>query len=126
MARQQEEKSTTHWSQEGKDPDYRFTLANERTFLAWIRTSLALLTAAVVLKQLIPPFNIPGLRTGLSAILAAMGLAIAATSYTHWRGYEIAMRRSEPLPRSRLMFVIAALLAIAAAVFAIEIFSSWD
>src|ERR1043165_2701247 len=42
------------WFQEGQDPDYRFTLANERTFLAWIRTSLALLAAAVALVQLVP------------------------------------------------------------------------
>src|SRR3984893_15268857 len=29
------------------EPDYRFTLANERTFLAWQRTALGLLAAAV-------------------------------------------------------------------------------
>lgn len=32
------------WRREGRDPDYRFSLANERTFLAWIRTALALLS----------------------------------------------------------------------------------
>jgi uncharacterized membrane protein YidH (DUF202 family) len=30
----------------GREPDHRFTLANERTFLAWMRTSLALLAVA--------------------------------------------------------------------------------
>ena len=35
------------WWLAGKTPDYRFTLANERTFLAWIRTALALMAGAV-------------------------------------------------------------------------------
>lgn len=35
------------------EPDYRFTLANERTFLAWQRTALGLLAAAVALVQLV-------------------------------------------------------------------------
>jgi hypothetical protein len=39
------------WHEEGTDPDYRFSLANERTFLAWIRTALAILAGAVLLKQ---------------------------------------------------------------------------
>ena len=39
------------WQHEGDDPDYRFTLANERTFLAWIRTALALLAGGVLLHQ---------------------------------------------------------------------------
>ena len=36
------------------EPDYRFTLANERTFLAWERTALGLLAAAVAVVQLVP------------------------------------------------------------------------
>ncbi|MBM4509720.1 DUF202 domain-containing protein, partial [Rhodococcus hoagii] len=31
----------------GEDPDPRFTLANERTYLAWVRTGLGLIAAAV-------------------------------------------------------------------------------
>ena len=36
----------TRWwvsADDGEEPDYRFTLANERTFLAWVRTALGLL-----------------------------------------------------------------------------------
>ncbi len=36
------------------EPDYRFTLANERTFLAWQRTALGLLAAAVAVVQFVP------------------------------------------------------------------------
>lgn len=39
------------WRLEGEDPDYRFSLANERTFLAWMRTALAILAAGVLLDQ---------------------------------------------------------------------------
>lgn len=36
----------------GSDPDPRFSLANERTLLAWIRTSLAFLALGVALDAL--------------------------------------------------------------------------
>ena len=36
----------------GHEPDYRFTLANERTFLAWIRTSLGLMAVGLAVAQL--------------------------------------------------------------------------
>ena len=39
------------WLTQGKDPDYRFSLANERTFLAWIRTALAFMAAAIGIDQ---------------------------------------------------------------------------
>jgi len=42
------------------EPDYRFTLANERTFLAWQRTALGLLAAAVAVVHLVPDLTIPG------------------------------------------------------------------
>ena len=53
------------------EPDYRFTLANERTFLAWVRTSLGLLAAGVAVRQLVEPFGIEGGRT----TLAMLGIA---------------------------------------------------
>jgi putative membrane protein len=45
-----------------QEPDFRFTLANERTFLAWIRTALALIAGGVAVAQLVPAFEIPGTR----------------------------------------------------------------
>jgi putative membrane protein len=42
-----------NWQQQGQEPDYRFSLANERTFLAWIRTALAILASGVALDQLV-------------------------------------------------------------------------
>jgi len=59
------------------DPDYRFTLANERTFLAWIRTALALIAGGVAVVQLVPDFGFPGSRRIVGALLAGMGVLVA-------------------------------------------------
>ena len=39
------------WRQQGKEPDYRFSLANERTFLAWIRTGIAFMGFGFVVAR---------------------------------------------------------------------------
>lgn len=86
----------------GEEPDYRFTLANERTFLAWIRTALALLAAGVAVVQLIPQFGIPYGRHVLGVALSVLSLIVALTSYARWEHSERAMRLNQPLPHSRL------------------------
>jgi putative membrane protein len=110
------------WFREGEDPDYRFTLANERTFLAWIRTSLALLAGAVAVVQFVPPFDLRGARTALGLIVAGAGLAISALAYRRWAGNERAMRRGEPLPHSPMLKVLAvSLTAVAVIVVAVVV-----
>jgi putative membrane protein len=92
--------------EEGTEPDYRFTLANERTFLAWIRTSLGLLAGGVAVRQLIDPFDVPGGRT-LLALLAIGGSAVlGAGGYLRWLGVQRAVRRGDPLPPARLVPVV--------------------
>ncbi|GAA4429096.1 DUF202 domain-containing protein [Georgenia halophila] len=81
----------------GKEPDVRFSLANERTFLAWIRTSLAFLAGAVALEALATPLN-PTLRLIASLILVASGLALVLQAWFGWVRTERALRRHEPLP----------------------------
>jgi len=60
--------------QEDSEPDYRFTLANERTFLAWQRTALGLLAAAIAVVQLVPELAVPGARHVIGALLAALAI----------------------------------------------------
>jgi inner membrane protein YidH len=103
------------WDQQGEEPDYRYSLANERTFLAWIRTGLALMAAAVGLRQLVPDFALPWVQGGASALLAALGLLAAGTAHRRWAGYQAAMRRGDPLPRSPMIPVLAAVLSLCAA-----------
>jgi putative membrane protein len=81
------------------EPDYRFTFANERTFLAWQRTALGLLAAAVALVQLVPELPVHGARRGLGVGLAVLAILTSGMGLLRWRQADRAMRRGEPLPR---------------------------
>lgn len=82
---------------DGDEPDARFSLANERTFLAWMRTALALIAAGVALEALGLPLH-PGLRLAAALILLAAGLVIPLVAWVGWGRAERAMRESRPLP----------------------------
>src|SRR2546423_4566731 len=81
------------------EPDYRFTLANERTFLAWLRTALALLAAAVAVVQLVPEFALPGARHIAGGLLAAMAMVTALAGLRRGGRVAYAIRPGLPLPR---------------------------
>ena len=89
------------------EPDYRFTLANERTFLAWQRTALGLLAAAVAVVQLVPELTIPGARHVLGVLLAVLAIVTAATGLHRWRQVDRAIRRRMPLPRRPTLAYLA-------------------
>jgi putative membrane protein len=96
----------------GTEPDARFTLANERTFLAWNRTALALVVAGLGVVQLLPPFpGVPWGRHVLGVPLIVLGATVSVTAYREWRRNQAALRRGEPLPRSVLPLVLAATIA---------------
>ena len=71
----------------GEEPDPRFTLANERTFLAWARTALGLLGSEPRAARLV-----------ISVPLILIAGVIGVLSYPRWRTLERALRLSEPLP----------------------------
>lgn len=96
------------------EPDYRFTLANERTFLAWLRTSLSLLAAGVAVVQLVPAFPLPGARAVTGALLAVLAVVAAASGVLRWRSVETAIRRGRPLPRQRVPWALGAGLVVVA------------
>jgi putative membrane protein len=100
------------WYEEGEEPDDRFTLANERTFLAWLRTALALLAGAVALVQLVPAFAVPGARSGLAALLAVTAALLAAFGYRRWARVQRAMRNGNPLPMTWLPFAVGWVTAV--------------
>jgi putative membrane protein len=81
------------------EPDYRFTLANERTYLAWQRTALGLLAAAVAVIQFVPQFGVPGARHALGLLLGLLATLTAAIGLWRWRQVDSAMRDGRPLPR---------------------------
>lgn len=105
------------WRQQGSRPDYRFSLANERTFLAWIRTSLAILAGAVAIDQLTPNIAPQPVRLALCLTLALVGAILAGQAYTRWSAHERAMRNNRELPHSWLMLGMTIIVASAATVF---------
>lgn len=98
----------------GSTPDYRFSLANERTFLAWVRTGLALVAGGLVAAQFLPELGVPLLREALAVVLLLLGGAVAVRALTHWVRCERAMRLGEDLPQSRFPAVLAAAVGLGA------------
>ncbi len=94
-------------SEVGTEPDYRFSLANERTFLAWNRTALALLAAGLAVANLLPRFGFPHTRLIVSLALIGLGAWLAFLSYPAWEAKERAMREGRPLPSFRAPRVVA-------------------
>ena len=94
--------------EEGSEPDARFTFANERTFLAWNRTALALVVAGLAIAQLLPPFpGVPFGRHLLGVPLICLGAIVSVAGYLEWQRDQRALRLGQPLPPSRLPRILA-------------------
>ena len=112
-------------SEEGREPDPRFTFANERTFLAWSRTALALVVAGLGIVQLLPPFpRVPIGRHLLGVPLIVLGAVLAIVAYGEWMRNQRALRRGDPLPRSVMPWILAATIAGMAIISAIVLLVS--
>ncbi len=81
----------------GSEPDPRYTLANERTFLAWIRTALALLAGGVALEALSLPVELHW-RLAASVLLIVLGIVAPVQAWLGWARTERALRERLPLP----------------------------
>lgn len=105
----------------GEEPDPRFSLANERTFLAWIRTSLAFLAAGVAVDAV--PLRIPEFaQHSLAVLLVLLGIGAGAASWVRWALAERAMRRGEPLPMGIPTIVVAlGLVAVGMILFVVDL-----
>jgi putative membrane protein len=110
---------------DGTEPDPRWTFANERTFLAWSRTALALVVAGLGVVQLLPPFpGVPWGRHVLGVPLIVFGAIVAVTAYREWIRSQWAMRHGQPLPRSVMPIIMAVIIAAMAVVSAIVVLAS--
>ena len=98
----------------GPSADYRFTLANERTFLAWVRTSLAFVAGGIAVSELVDGTR--AVREVLALLLVACGGIGAVLAYRRWSANETAMRTGAPLPTSALPRAVALVLVVVAAV----------
>jgi putative membrane protein len=105
----------------GRPLDYRFSLANERTFLAWIRTGLALIAGGLACAQFLPPLPIEHLREVIAVALLVLGGVVALRAVDHWARTERAMRTGEDLPASRFPAVLAIMVAAGALLLVIAV-----
>lgn len=104
----------------GTPPDYRFSLANERTFLAWLRTGLALVGGGLAVAQFL---RHGWLRDTLAVVLLGFGAVVALRAVDHWARTERAMRLGEPLPPSRFPAILAIAIGIGALALVVAVFT---
>ena len=102
----------------GSEPDPRFSLANERTFLSWIRTALALIAGGIALEAVVLPIQ-PGFRIATAAVLIVAGILSALQAWFGWARIERAMRMSLPLPASPLNAPLVVLVIVVAVLVAL-------
>ena len=84
--------------------DYRFSLANERTYLAWTRTALALIAGGVAVLRLLADSEIAFIA---AYILVGLGILVAIAGLRRWRRNEQAMLNGWALEPTRLPIVLA-------------------
>lgn len=97
--------------QVGADPDPRFSLANERTFLSWIRTAIAFIAAGLALEALDVPVW-PTARYVVTAAFLLIGLIVPLYAWLTWKHNERSLRQNRPMPGPRLAIVISMLTAV--------------
>jgi len=110
--------------QEGRTPDYRFSLANERTFLAWLRTALALIGGGFAVDQFLPGLRWAW-RVGLALALLGSGVLCSLRAVNHWVRCERAMRRGEDLPSSRFPAALSLGVAVVAVAMVVVVLVGW-
>ncbi|MFE9249234.1 YidH family protein [Streptomyces sp. NPDC007088] len=111
-------------AEEGETPDYRFSLANERTFLAWVRTALALIGGGFAVDQFLPGLRWAW-RAGLALALLACGVLCALRAVHHWVRCERAMRRGEDLPMTRFPVLLSLVVAAVAVAMVVIVLFGW-
>ncbi|MFE7973321.1 YidH family protein [Streptomyces shenzhenensis] len=109
---------------EGDTPDYRFSLANERTFLAWLRTALALIGGGFAVDQFLPELRW-GWRVGLALALLGAGVLCSLRAVNHWVRCERAMRRGEDLPASRFPALLSLVVGVVAVAMVLVVLVGW-
>lgn len=106
----------------GEEPDPRFSLANERTALAWMRTAVALIGGGIALISLADIDALPRWATLLGVVASVGGAGVALRAARSWAHIERALRLGRPLPPPNGLFVVAvAVVLVAAAIVGIAV-----
>ncbi len=107
-----------HPTGEPVEPDYRFTLANERTFLAYERTAIGLVAAALAVINLLEP-EWP--EQVLGGLLLLAGTVAAVGGYVRYRAVDRALRAGRPLPPNPAVHLVALAVVICLVAAAISV-----
>jgi inner membrane protein YidH len=97
---------------EERQTDTQAALANERTYLAWLRTGLALVAVGVAAERVLPAEGIIWARQLIGVSLILAGVLTAALARWHWRRVDRALRAGRPIPRPILGYVVAAAIVV--------------
>ncbi len=103
----------------GSDPDYRFSLANERTFLAWIRTALGLLAGGVAVVAILQDVGHPAVQAAIGAVLILLAVLLPPMAYRRWSATERALRTGVSLPPPGLLRLVTGGLVVVAVLVAV-------
>lgn len=102
--------------QQPREPDVRFSLANERTFLAWGRTSVAIIATGLVIGKVLAPESDAAVWSMLAGVIVAVGALLGLFAFRGYRRADVAIRRNEPLPPTRLPLVLVVSLVATGAI----------
>jgi putative membrane protein len=97
---------------EGRQPDTQAELANERTYLAWLRTGLALVAVGVAAERILPAEGIIWARQSIGVSLILAGVLTAGLARRRWREVDRAVRAGRPIPRPIVGYVVAAAIVL--------------
>src|SRR6266496_3153941 len=114
--------SVAHVVDAEQEPDYRMSLAAERTYLAYMRTALALMAAGIGVAGALPDAGGKPLRRVIGVVLVLAGGGLLVAARRRWLAVDQAMRRGEPLPTIGMLHALSWLLAAAAVAAAILVF----
>ena len=92
---------------QGDEPDPRFSLANERTALAWMRTALALVGAGVAIISISSLATVPRWTALIGAASCVGGALLAWRAVAGWGRVEQALRLKRPLPSPHALTTLA-------------------
>lgn len=109
----------------GVEPDTRYSLANERTFLAWIRTCLALVAGGVALNGLNLGIH-PSFRLTASIVLLAAGIITPLQAWLRWIGIERSLRNAAPIPAPRLALPLGIAVVVVGLLVLVGGFMPWE
>jgi putative membrane protein len=98
----------------GEEPDPRFSMANERTALAWVRTSLAFVAGGVGLTSVARLAGLSRFLDVVAGVLCALGAVLAVSAVLGWQRRERAMRLDLPLPAPAALPWLAAGVTVSA------------